>query len=109
MPGVEKTLRLLKQKGLKIGLCSGSYLNQIQLLLTNLNISSYFDAIISCEDTDKHKPDPEPYLIAARKLNVPPEHCLVFEDAETGVKAAKKAGMKCVGVMIGNHGTQNLQ
>jgi beta-phosphoglucomutase len=47
------------------------------------------------------KPDPEIFLLAAKKLNIQPQHCVVFEDAEAGVEAALAAGMKCVGV--GSH------
>jgi beta-phosphoglucomutase len=46
------------------------------------------------------KPDPEIFLLAAKKLNVSPEDCLVFEDAEAGVEAALAAGMKCVGIGV---------
>lgn len=109
LPGVESVLQLLKQKKIKIALCSGSFLTQIRTLLTHIHLLSYFDVIVSCEDTGKHKPDPEPYLLTAQKLGASPAQCLVFEDADNGVRAAKKAGMKCVGVRIGNHGTQNLK
>ena len=62
----------------------------------SLNISGYFSIVVSCEDTAKGKPDPEVFFIAARKLGVAPEECVVIEDSSSGVMAAKAAGMTCI-------------
>lgn len=59
----------------------------------------WFDAVITGEDVDRKKPDPQIYLRAAERLAVPPDHCVVFEDAPAGVAAAKAAGMACVAVL----------
>ncbi len=58
----------------------------------------WFDAVITGDDVTKKKPDPQIYLITARKLGITPERCIVFEDAPAGVAAAKAAGMICVAV-----------
>lgn len=98
--------KILKSKGYKLALVSGSTKNQINIILEQLKIKDYFDVIVSCDEITKSKPDPEGYLTAAKKLGVEPNECLVFEDAQTGVLAAKNAGMKVVGVV--NVGSQDL-
>ncbi len=64
--------------------------------LEALGIAGKFDAIICAEDYARGKPAPDPFLVAAQRLNVPPEKCLVFEDTQTGIEAAKAAGMQWV-------------
>jgi beta-phosphoglucomutase len=66
-----------------------------------LQISDLFDVMVDGTMITHSKPDPEIFLLAAKKLNIQPQHCVVFEDAEAGVEAALAAGMKCVGV--GSH------
>ena len=65
-----------------------------------LGLLDRFDALVCAGDYAKGKPDPEPFLTAAQRLGVKPEECLVFEDAETGVAAAKAAGMAVVKVPL---------
>ncbi len=66
--------------------------------------SAFFDAIASMGDTQRGKPDPQVFLVAAAKLGVSPAHCVVLEDAVAGVQAARAGGMKCVGVsFVGHH------
>lgn len=96
----------LKAKGYKLALVSGSTKNQINIILEQLKINDDFDVVLSCDEITKSKPDPEGYLIAAKKLGVEPSECLVFEDAQTGVLAAKNAEMRVVGVA--NAGGQDL-
>jgi beta-phosphoglucomutase len=62
------------------------------------------------EDTTRGKPDPQVFLVAAEKLGVPQERCLVLEDAVAGVQAAKAGGMKCVAVtFVGHHSAEKLK
>ena len=63
-----------------------------------LSLDRYFEAIVSAEDVTAGKPDPQVFLAAAEKLQVPASRCVVVEDAAAGVEAARRAGMKCVGV-----------
>src|SRR5207245_8172899 len=66
--------------------------------------------IVSMEDTSRGKPDPEVFLIAARRLGVPPQRCLVLEDAPVGIQAAKAGGMRAVGVtFVGHHSEESLR
>ena len=97
----------LKKKGFKLAIVSGSTRKQVFIILNKLKIKKLFDAIITCEDNpNKSKPNPEPYLFALRKLRLKPSECIVIEDSESGVKSAKKAGIKVIGVI--NKGRQNL-
>lgn len=95
-PGVKQLIRDLKANGLKVGLASSS--KNAGTVVRLLHIEDEFDTIIDGTMIVNSKPHPEIFLIAAERLSVSPEYCLVFEDAEAGVEAAIAAGMKCVGV-----------
>jgi beta-phosphoglucomutase family hydrolase len=79
---------------------SGSTRDSVETSLGALGLLGRFDTLVCAGDYAKGKPDPEPFLTAARLLGVKPEECLVFEDAETGVAAAKAAGMAVVKVPL---------
>lgn len=96
LPGAKECLIKLREKGVKISLCSAS--KNAQLILNNLKIKHLFDAIIDGTKTSKAKPDPEVFLLGAKELGVLPEECVVFEDAEAGIEAAKTAGMYAIGI-----------
>lgn len=98
LPGV---LRLLKaQQGMNAGiaLASSAPSENIHFILSSLRIAEYFDCVASGDDVKKGKPDPEIFLLAARRLGIPAGRCIVIEDATAGVEAAKAAGMKCIAV-----------
>jgi len=95
-PGVKEMIQKIRANGIKIGLASSS--KNADTVLTLLNIKNLFDVIVDGTMITHTKPDPEIFLLTAKKLNLTPSHCLVFEDAEAGVEAAIAAGMKCVGV-----------
>jgi len=94
--GVPELLKSIKSKGIKVGLASSS--KNADTVLRLLGIGSLFDTVVDGNMIVKTKPDPEIFLLAASKLGVSPQDCVVFEDAEAGVEAALAAGMKCVGV-----------
>lgn len=96
MDGVKPFLKALKAQGIKIAL--GSVSKNAEMILRNLQLKSYFDAIIDGTKIKNAKPDPEVFLVGAQELGVLPQACVVFEDAFSGVEAAIRAGMKCVGV-----------
>jgi beta-phosphoglucomutase-like phosphatase (HAD superfamily) len=79
-----------------LAVASGGHRRIVMNTLRALGISGLFDAIVCSEDYLRGKPHPDPFLEAARRLNVIPERCLVFEDTSTGLAAAKAAGMACV-------------
>jgi HAD superfamily hydrolase (TIGR01509 family) len=80
---------------------SGSPRASIHSTLTTLNLLDYFPVIVGAEDYTHGKPNPEPFLKAATLLGVPPETCLVFEDADAGIASAQAAGMQYVRIPTG--------
>ncbi len=95
-PGVREMLKKLKSQGIKVGLASSS--KNADTVITLLEIKNLFDVVVDGTMIVHTKPDPEIFLLAAKKLNIAPSDCVVFEDAEAGVEAALSAGMRCVGV-----------
>jgi len=95
-PGVKELITRLKKNGIKIGLASSS--KNAARVLELLQINDLFDAVVDGTMIVNSKPDPEIFILAAHKLQLQPNECVVFEDAEAGVEAALAAGMKCVGV-----------
>jgi beta-phosphoglucomutase family hydrolase len=106
--GVITLLKKLKSKGIKLAIGSSSTKKQIKYVLSKLDIEHLFDSVIGEEDIVRSKPDPEIFLKAAAELDVNPSECLVVEDSELGVEAAKRAHMKCVGYINPNSGDQDL-
>jgi HAD superfamily hydrolase (TIGR01509 family) len=77
---------------------SGPFKKNVKKFLQKLKIEKYFSVVVTGEDVKNHKPHPEAFLLAARKLKINPADCLVLEDAPNGIVAAKGAGMKSYGV-----------
>lgn len=96
LKGARAYILKLKGRGVKIALGSAS--KNSPMILDNLKISDLFDAIIDGNRVSKAKPDPEVFSMGARELGLAPADCVVFEDAEAGVEAARRAGMKVVGI-----------
>ena len=96
LPGVMRVLNGLKMNGIKIAIGSSS--RNASLILEKIGLTGFFDAVIDGNDITESKPDPEVFLIAAERLGVPPEKCLVVEDADAGVEAALAGGMTVLGV-----------
>jgi beta-phosphoglucomutase family hydrolase len=107
--GVTGLLSRLKKANIKIGIASSSPTEVIELVIKKLGISDYFSVVVGGEKIEKGKPSPDIFLKAAKVLNTKPENCVVIEDSENGVKAAKAAGMKCVGFRNPNSGNQDLK
>ncbi len=95
-PGIRTFIQALKKQQLKIGLATNSPQIIIPVVLEKTNTTYLFDVISSADAEIYGKPDPSIYLTTARKLNVAPEHCLVIEDSDSGIEAAKRAGMTVV-------------
>lgn len=106
--GIKDLLDELKSRGIRIGLASSSSREFIELMLSNLGIDEYFEVVISGEEVQRGKPFPDIFIKAAQGLGVDPLDCLVIEDSGHGVKAAKSAGMKCIGFVSPNSGDQDL-
>jgi beta-phosphoglucomutase len=95
-PGVKPLLNELRRRGIKVALASSS--KNAKTVIQLLHIQNEFDVIVDGTMTVNSKPDPEIFLLAAKKLGLDPKDCLVFEDAEAGVEAALAAGMRCIGI-----------
>jgi beta-phosphoglucomutase len=108
MPGVLELLAEIKDAGLKVAVVSSSSLDRVNATLEEVGLILEFDLILSGDCCVKGKPDPEPFLLAADKLGVNPKDCVVVEDAEAGILAAKAAGMKVVAVESPNTHGQDL-
>ncbi len=110
LPGARQLLEGLHAAGFRQAIGSSAPRGNVDLILQLTDSARFFDAITSAEDTQRGKPDPEVFLIAAQKLGVPPPRCVVMEDAVAGVQAAKAGGMKCVGVtFVGHHPDEALR
>lgn len=96
LPGAKECLLGLRARGIKIALGSAS--KNTPIIIHNLKIESLFDAIVDGNKVSKAKPDPEVFLVGAREVGVKAAECVVFEDAEAGIQAAKAAGMYAVGI-----------
>lgn len=96
LPGVLKTLKSLRGQGLLLGV--GSVSKNTPAILQRTGLQSYIDEVSCGLDIAKSKPDPEVFLVAAKKLGLREEECLVVEDSKAGIIAAKAAGMKSLGV-----------
>lgn len=96
LPGVMTLLPCLKRKQIRIAVGSSS--RNALLILEKIGLDAYFDVVVDGNEIKKSKPDPEVFLLAAEKLGVPAENCLVVEDADSGVEAALAGGMSVLGV-----------
>lgn len=102
--GVEDFIEMLHAAGLPLAICSGATREDIEIMLEHSEINNAFKTIITANDVDKGKPDPEGYLLALKKLNektktaIEPAQCIVVEDSRWGLQAAIAAGMHTVAV-----------
>ncbi|KWX74989.1 beta-phosphoglucomutase [Paenibacillus riograndensis] len=96
LPGVREYLGRLKERG--IGIALGSASKNAIFILNKLKITGLFDAVVDGNTVSRAKPDPEVFQTACRRLGLQPADCVVFEDAEAGVAAARAAGMRVVGI-----------
>lgn len=96
LPGVLDFLQQLKKTGYKIALGSAS--KNAEIILAKTGLTDWFDLIIDGNKVSKSKPDPEVFLKGAMGLGVDPEECIVFEDAQAGIEAAKAGKMRAIGI-----------
>jgi beta-phosphoglucomutase len=110
LPGARKLLTALKDHGISQAIGSSAPRGNVDLILRLTNTAEFFQAIVSSEDTTRGKPDPQVFQVAAERLQMPAQRCIVFEDAVAGVEAAKAGGMKCVAVsFVGHHPEEKLR
>lgn len=108
IPGAVKFVKSLAAAGYPLALASSASLQRIELFLRKLGLEQHFVVIACGDDVKRSKPAPDIFLLAAEMLGVDPVECVVVEDAENGVRAAKAAGMKCIAYGGSDHNTDNL-
>jgi len=110
LPGVRELLDGLKAAGYKQALGSSAPHKNLEMITEITGSLPYFQAIVGMEDTKQGKPDPEVFLVAAQRMGVPPQNCLVMEDAVAGIEAATAGGMKSIAItFVGHHSEDSLR
>lgn len=95
-PGLKDFLRALKERDISVGLASSSQLNQIKFILKKLGLENFFDAITSGEEVKRGKPEPDIFIVTAKRMGLHPTKCVAIEDSKNGLLAAMRAGMKVI-------------
>lgn len=106
--GVVNFIKDLHKNNIKLAIASSSPMDVIEIVIKSIKLDNCFDMLVTGDSVKKSKPEPDIFLYAAKKLGVSPLECFVVEDSENGVKAAKAAGMKCIGYKNNNSGNQDL-
>lgn len=83
---------------LPMAVATGAVRPICEVILRQIGVENHFDTIVSSEDVERHKPSPDVFLEAARRIGIAPEHCRVYEDTDPGIEAARRAGMEFVDV-----------
>jgi len=100
-PGVVDLLQELHEQGRKLGIVTAKRRLTVDLALSRVPLAPYFDTIVTAELTERHKPDPEPVLLALERLNADPEQAAYVGDSPFDMGAARGAGVRAVGVTWG--------
>jgi beta-phosphoglucomutase len=103
LPGALAWLERLKAAGWRQAVASSAPTANITAVMDALGIAPLFEALVSADEVGVGKPDPAVFLAAARRVGVPSERCVVVEDAPAGLLGARRAGMRCVGVLSAHH------
>lgn len=107
LPGAGEFLDMLRSHDVPCVVGTSTHRENIDMQMRMVDLRDYFTAIVTGEDVDRGKPDPQVFLVAAQRIGVPPSQCVVFEDVPAGVEAAKRGGMKAVAVTT-THRKKNL-
>ncbi len=100
LPGVNEFIALARQKGLKLAVATSADFEKMRVNLRNIGLTQdAFDATVNGSEVERKKPHPDIFQLAATKLGLKPEECLVVEDAVSGVEAAKDAGCRCLALL----------
>jgi beta-phosphoglucomutase len=110
LPGVRDLLQALHASGFRQAIGSSAPRANLDLILELTGTQRYFQSLVGMEDVQRGKPDPQVFLVAAQRLQLVPENCLILEDALAGIQAAKAGGMKSIAVrFVGHHGEEALR
>lgn len=100
--GLMALLAALQADGAKMSVASSGPPENVDFVLDGLKIRSYFHAAVHGRDVERGKPDPAVFVLAAKKLNLARERCVVIEDAPAGIEAARGAGIQCIALLTSN-------
>lgn len=95
-PFLVNFLKELRDYAIPVGIGTSSFQWRVDPILDRIGAQEFFDVVVTAEDVQKHKPDPEVFLKVARRLKVDPSRCVVIEDARSGIEAAHNGGMKAI-------------
>ncbi len=98
IPGAPAFVEYLGRQGVPRAVGTSASRQDVERMLGAVGLRRHFDVVVTSEDVRRGKPDPEVYALAARRLGAMPEACLVFEDSVVGIEAARRAGMRAIGV-----------
>jgi pyrophosphatase PpaX len=108
--GMDEVLVQLKDEGRRLGIVTAKRRQTVELAFARIPIEHLFETVVGGDETKKHKPDPEPLLLALERLGAAPDEAVYVGDAPFDVKAAKAAGLYSVGVSWGGiHGRERLE
>lgn len=107
VPGARELIAALHREGVALAVGSSGPRANIELILEALGVAGVPIAVVSGDDVTRGKPDPQVFELACRRIDLPPQRCVVIEDAPVGVAAAKAAGAACVGIAI-HHSAEAL-
>jgi HAD superfamily hydrolase (TIGR01509 family) len=100
LPGAVDFIHASRKRGLRLAVATSADRIKLEGNLHQIGVpADTFDAVVTGDDVERKKPDPQIFLLAATRLVLPPAQCLVIEDATNGVRAGKAAGCRCLGIM----------
>lgn len=102
LPGVTALLQMLQENAVPCAVGSSTHRENIEVIFDAIGVRDYFSAVVTAEDVNHGKPDPEVFLKSAEKIHVAPQNCVVFEDAHVGIEAGLAAGSKVIAVATTN-------
>ncbi len=98
MPGVSALLEHLHKKGFRLGVVTGAEAHEVDITLRMHQLAPYFETVVCANDVARNKPAPDPYLLALKRLQLPPQACIAIEDTAFGLQAAVDAGIRTLAV-----------
>jgi beta-phosphoglucomutase len=102
LPGVGDLLQMLRDNGVPCAIASSTHRENVDVVLELIGLQPFFTAMVTAEDVQRGKPDPQVFVTAAARINREPRNCIVFEDAHVGIEAGLAAGARIIAVATTN-------